>query len=277
MWTLLKIAAAVLGLYVVVTLAAYFGQRRLLYHPDPNRIAPANAGLADVREQVLAMPDGARVVAWYGKAQPGKKTLLYFHGNAGGLAERADRIRRFMSEGWGVYIMAYRGYAGSTGSPTETRNISDARLAYGALVLEGVPADSIVIYGESLGTGVAARMAAERRAAGLILESPYTSILELARSQYWYLPVQWLLADRYETDKVIAQVRVPVLILHGQKDSLIPVAMAQRLFVLANEPKKLVVLPNGWHSNLYVESNDALPAVRDWIGGLDARASATKE
>ena len=277
MWTLLKIAAAVLGLYVVVTLAAYFGQRRLLYNPDPNRIAPANAGLADVREQVLAMPDGARVVAWYGKAQPGKKTLLYFHGNAGGLAERADRIRRFMSEGWGVYIMAYRGYAGSTGSPTETRNISDARLAYGALVLEGVPADSIVIYGESLGTGVAARMAAERRAAGLILESPYTSILELARSQYWYLPVQWLLADRYETDKVIAQVRVPVLILHGQKDSLIPVAMAQRLFVLANEPKKLVVLPNGWHSNLYVESNDALPAVRDWIGGLDARASATKE
>jgi fermentation-respiration switch protein FrsA (DUF1100 family) len=277
MSTLLKIAASIVCVYLLVTLVTYLGQRRLMYFPNSARIIPAEAGLSSVSERLLHTPDGARIVVWYGKARPGQPTLLYFHGNGGGLADRAERIRRFMGQGWGVYMMAYRGYAGSTGYPTEVHNVADARLAHGALVLEGVPPESIILYGESLGTGVAARIAAERPSAGLILEAPYTSVLDIALSEYPFLPVRLLLADRYETDKVIAQVRVPLLILHGQHDDIIPVAMAHKLARLANEPKRLVVLPEAEHTDLYINGNHALPAVRDWIRSLGRRATGTKE
>jgi fermentation-respiration switch protein FrsA (DUF1100 family) len=277
MSTLVKILAAIVSVYLLVALVMYMGQRRLMYFPDAKHVLPGHAGLANVSERILNAPDGARNIVWYGKAKPGQPTLLYFHGNGGGLAERADRIQRFMGQGWGVYMMAYRGYAGSTGYPTEANNIADARRAYDALVQEGVPASSIILYGESLGTNVATRMAAEKASSGLILESPYTSVLEIALTDYPFLPVRLLLSDRYETDKVIPQVRVPVLIVHGKQDDVIPVAMAHRLVKLANEPKRLVILPEGEHSDLYLEGNNALPVVRDWIRGLGRRTSGAKE
>ena len=224
---LIKIAIGIVCVYALIACAAYFGQRRLMYFPNRDRMPPAQAGLANVEERLLRTPDGARLVAWYGKARPGQPTILYFHGNGGGLVDRAPRIERFMAEGWGVYMMAYRSYSGSTGSPSEAANVADARLAHGALVHEGVDARSIVLYGESLGSGVAARIATERPARGLILDAPYTSIVQLAAQIYPYLPVRQLLQDRYETDKVIAQVKMPVLILHGERDGIIPVAMGR--------------------------------------------------
>src|SRR6516162_5049725 len=121
---LAKLAAFALFAYAAVLLAAYFGQRRLMYFPDPERVEPSDAGLIGVCERTLAAPDGARLLAWYGKAKPDAPTLLYFHGNAGGLAVRASRIQGFMDEGWGVFMLAYRGYSGSTGSPTEAANIA---------------------------------------------------------------------------------------------------------------------------------------------------------
>ncbi|KAB2914835.1 MAG: alpha/beta hydrolase [Hyphomicrobiaceae bacterium] len=263
-----KIAAGLLCVYALLVLFAYLVQRRMIYFPDRAYVRPVQVGLANVEERVLKMPDGARVIAWYAKARPGQPTLLYFHGNGGGLADRADRFRRFMGEGWGVYMMSYRGYSGSTGAPSERAIIADARLAHGALVLEGIAPDSIILYGESLGTGVAARMAVERPSAGLILEAPYTSILDMARLSFHILPLRLLLSDRYETDKVIAQVKVPVLILHGEEDGVIPVEMGRRLARLANEPKQLVIFPEGEHSNLYVDGNNAVASVRTWIAGL---------
>jgi uncharacterized protein len=264
----IKLAVGAVCVYALVVFAAYYGQRRLMYFPDRTRTAPAQAGLANIEERTLRTPDGARIVVWYGKAKPGEPTLLYFHGNGGGLVDRAPRIERFMAEGWGVYMMAYRSYSGSSGSPSETANVADARLAYGALALEGVDPKSIILYGESLGSGVAARIATERPAAGLILDAPYTSIVELAAQVYPFLPVRYLLSDRYETDKVIGQVKVPVLILHGERDQVIPVAMGRELARLANEPKRLVTFPNGGHSDLYTNGNNALEAVRTWVVGL---------
>ncbi len=190
------------SLCVLALCAVYLGQRRLIYLPDRIRTLPAQAGLADVEERVLRTPDGARVIAWYGMAKPGQPTILYFHGNAGSLANRAPRIERFMGEGWGVYMMTYRGYGGGTGSPTEAANVADARLAYGALLLEGVEPSSIILYGESLGTGVAVRLATEREVGGVVLDAPYTSIVDVAASVYPFLPVRLLLADRYEFDQV---------------------------------------------------------------------------
>lgn len=270
---LIKLAAAVLCVYALIIVAAYFGQRRLMYFPDRARTLPAQAGLRDVEERILRAPDGTRIVAWYGKARPGRPTILYFHGNAGGLANRAPRIERFMNEGWGVYMMSYRGYSGGGGSPTEAANVADARLAYGALVQEGVDPGFIVIYGESLGSGVAVRLATERPAAGLILDAPYSSIVDVAAAAYPYLPVRWLLADRYESRKYIAQVHMPLLILHGERDRVIPVAMGRELFALANEPKRMATLADAGHSDIYIDGNPALAAVKSWIGDLKRPAA----
>jgi fermentation-respiration switch protein FrsA (DUF1100 family) len=176
-----------------------------------------------------------------------------------------------MAEGWGVYMMTYRGYGGSSGSPTEAANVADARLAYHALVKEGVPPRSIIAYGESLGTGIAVRIAAELPVAGVILDAPYTSIVELGARAYPFLPVRLLLVDRYETRKYIAGVKAPLLILHGARDGVVPVAMGRELARLAPEPKRLVIFPNGGHSDIYINGNNAIDAVRAWIATLGAR------
>ena len=266
MSVLLKIALVAGAAYLCIALAAYFGQRSLIYFPDRARASPAEEGLPGVEERTLRTPDGARVLAWYGKARPGQPTILYFHGNAGNLADRAERVRRFMGQGWGVYMMAYRGYGGSTGSPSETANVADARLAYGALVLEGVAPERIVIYGESLGTGVAARLAVERPAAGVVLEAPFTSVADVGARAYPFLPVRLLLKDRYETSAYIPQIRMPLLILHGERDRTIPVAMGRELFRLANDPKQIAIFPKGEHSDIYINGNNALDVMRGWIG-----------
>jgi uncharacterized protein len=265
----IKLALGAVAVYALVGIVAYFGQRKLMYFPDTTRVQPAQVGLAGVDERVLRTPDGERVIVWYGKAKPGQPTLLYFHGNGGSLAIRAPRIARFMDEGWGVYMMTYRGYGGGTGQPTEVNNVADARLAYGALVLEGVEPHSIIVYGESLGSGVAVRIAIERQLAGVILDAPYTSIVDVAAKAYPFLPVRTFLLDRYETVRYIANLKVPLLILHGERDDVVPVAMGRELARLANTPKRLVVFPNGGHSDLYIDGNNAIDAVRKWIGELE--------
>lgn len=269
----LKIAAGLVVAYLLVMLAGHSLQRRFLYFPSPDRVLPAQVGLTGVEERVLKTPDGARVVAWYAKAKPGQATVLYFHGNGGSLAARAPRIRAFQSEGFGIFMMSYRGYGGSSGTPSEVANVADARLAYGALRLEGVPAERLILYGESLGSGVAARVATERAAAGLVLEAPYTSILEIGQREFPYLPLSLLLTDRYETDKVIQQVHMPVLVLHGKLDGVIDFDMGQRLFALANEPKTFEAFPDGSHSDLYATGNDAMGRIVRWVQSLKLPAA----
>ena len=257
--------------YCALLVTLYLAQRRLMYHPDRARTAPASVGLALVEERTIETPDGERLVAWHGRARPGRPTLLYFHGNAWGLAARAPRIERFMGEGYGVYMMSYRSFSGSTGWPTETDNRADALLAYDALRREGVGADSIIAYGESLGTHMATRVALERPVAGLILDAPYTSIVEVAQRRFPLFPVRQFAKDRYETASVIAGLRTPLLIIHGAKDRVVPVDMGRELARLAPEPKRYVEFAHGGHSDLYVNGNDALQAVRDFVAGLGRR------
>ncbi len=268
----IKLALGAAAAYALLLVTAYLAQRKLMYFPDTMRVQPAQVGLADVEERVLKTPDGERIIAWYGQAKPGQPTLLYFHGNGGSLAIRAPRIARFMAEGWGVYMLTYRGYGGGSGKPTEVDNVADARLAYGALVLEGVPPGSIIAYGESLGSGIAVRIGIEREVAGVILDAPYTSIVDLASGAYPFLPLRAILIDRYETTKYIANLRVPLLILHGERDGVVPVEMGRELARLANEPKRLMVFPNGGHSNLYIDGNNAIEPVRRWIADLKSLA-----
>jgi uncharacterized protein len=266
----IKLAVGLAAVYGAIGAVGFVGQRKLMYFPDRHRTLPADVGLVDVEERTIETPDGARVMAWYGRARPGRPTLLYFHGNGGSLSIRAPRIARFMNEGWGVYMMTYRGYGGSTGSPSEAANMADARLAYHALLKEGVAPRSIIAYGESLGSGIAARMASELPVGGVILDAPYTSIVDVAAKAYPFLPVRQFLIDRYETTRYVGHIQAPLLILHGEQDSVVPVAMGREIARLAPEPKRLVVFPNGHHSDLYVNGNNAIDAVRSWIGSLGA-------
>lgn len=248
-----RLAMAGVGLlYALVVLAAWAGQRHLVYNPDPRGADPAAVGIAGLEQRWVEAPDGVKVVAWYGRAKSGHPTLLYFHGNSGNLERRAERFRRFMAQGWGIYMMAYRGYSGSGGVPSETGNVADARRAYADLVGTGVAARDLVLYGESLGSGVATQVAVDSPASGLILDAPFTSITDIGESRYPYLPVRLFLTHRYETIRVIGQVRMPLLVVHGEADGVVPVEMGRRVFAAAaaaTEPKRLLTLPGAGHSN----------------------------
>ncbi len=244
-FTIKVVLAVALALYAMAVVVMYAAQRRFIYFPDPARTSPAAAGLAGVEERIIATPDGEKIVAWYGKAKPGQPTLLYFHGNGGTLELRSDTIRRYLAHGRGMFMMAYRGFSGSTGAPSEAANVADAKLAYDVLIKEGVSPEDIILYGESLGTGVAIQVALEKKVQGVILDSPYTSILELASEYYPWLPVSLLLEDRYESIRYIRDVHVPIFILHGQADEVVPVDMGRRLYAAANQPKEIRTIPGG--------------------------------
>jgi fermentation-respiration switch protein FrsA (DUF1100 family) len=260
---LFKIVLTAAIAYAGLVLAAWLGQRRLMYFPDPSRISPAVAGLTGVEEHLLDVPDGTRLVTWQAAPRPGQPTLLYFHGNAGGLINRAGRFARYQGLGYGLMAMSYRGYSGSTGSPSERANIDDAILAYEALRQRGVAAENIVVYGESLGSGVAVALAAQRKVGAVVLDAPYTSIVDIAAGQYPFLPVRTLLTDRYESNALIGRVTAPVLILHGARDRIIPVAMGRDLYALAKDPKRLVIFPDGRHVDL--DDHGAVQEVQKWV------------
>lgn len=239
------------GLYCILALSLFLFQRRLIYHPALDYHTPAQADLDGVAEKRLATPDGESLIAWRAMAAPGQPTLLYFHGNAGGLIERADRIKRFQREGLGVMLLAYRGYSGSTGTPSEAALIADAQLAHDNLIAEGVKADQIVVYGESLGTGVAVQLAATRPVGAVILDAPYTGLAAIGERLYPWMPVRWFLKDKFASSEHIGAVRAPLLILHGSRDRTIPVSLGQALFEVAPSPKQMRVLEGAGHSDIY--------------------------
>lgn len=271
MKAVLKIVLVVLVLaYLGAGAFMYYAQRSFIYFPDPRRTAPAAAGLPQVVEREIRTPDGQTIIAWYGKARPGQPTLLYFHGNGGALELRNERIKKYMRLGRGIYMMSYRGFSGSTGEPTEAHNVADAKLAYEALLKEGVPPKDIILYGESLGTGVAIQVAREKKVGGVILDSPYTSIAARAQQLFPWLPVGLLLKDRYDSLKYIRDVHAPLLIMHGDRDAVIPVAMGKELFAAANEPKELAIIKGGGHEDHYMFGS--YDRINGWIDRLRAGA-----
>ncbi|CAN2535189.1 putative+protein [Methylocapsa aurea] len=257
-WALL----ATVCVYVLAAAGLGLFQRRLLYLPDTRHIPPHEAGLDGVEELPLATADGETIVAWRAPPREGRPVLLYFHGNAGGLVDRVARFRNFIGEGYGFLAIAYRGYAGSSGTPTQDGLMRDAEAAYDAAREAYAPA-RIVIVGESLGSGVATRLAARREAAALVLDSPFTSAADVAASRYGFLPVRWLMLDHFRSDLAIRNVHMPVLIVHGDQDGVVPIALGRRLFELANEPKSFIRVPGGQH--LVVGLANVFPRVARWV------------
>jgi fermentation-respiration switch protein FrsA (DUF1100 family) len=237
--------------YAAICAVAYFGNRLFMYFPDPARIPPAAAGLAGVEEIEITAADGVTLIAWHAPARGHHPVVLYFHGNGANSANRAEKIERIIGSGFGIFYLNNRGYGGSGGKPTEKSNVADAIVAYDYLIAHGVPADRIVAYGESLGSGQAVPLAAKRRVAAVVLEAPLTSTVDVGRRVYFWLPLRWLVTDRYDNEHNIRAVTAPVLILHGERDSIVPVSMGRRLYDAAKEPKRLELLPRGGHNDLF--------------------------
>lgn len=250
---LIAAALVVAGLYVAMLAVLYFGQRQLIYPADPTHETPAQAGLEGiVTETELTTPDGVRLIAWEVKPAPGQPTLLYFHGNGGGLNGRTQRFRRFAEAGIGVFMPAYRGYSGSGGSPSETALIADARLAYDHLKARGLDPKQIVAYGESLGTGVAVQLATLRPVAAVVLDAPYTRLAAIGQQRYPFIPVRMFLKDQYASIDYITNIRAPLLVIHGTADRTIPMEQGRELFEAANPPKELRILQGAGHSDIYL-------------------------
>ncbi len=239
------------GTYIAICVAGYFGNRLFMYFPDPSRYTPAEAGLEGVEELEIAAADGTTLVAWRAPAQEGKPTILYFHGNAGNAAGRAEKLERIRADGYGFLYLNARGYGGSAGRPSEKDNVADAVTAYETLTADGVAPEEIVLYGESLGSGQAVRLGGMRPVKAVILEAALTSTVDIARQTYFWLPLKLILTDQYRNVDNIRAVSAPLLILHGERDEIIPVDHARQIFEAANEPKRLELMPAGMHNDLY--------------------------
>lgn len=248
-----------LKLFVVLGLVGYLGmlgalylrQRALMYPRDPAKADIATASLVAAQEATVVTADGERLVAWIVPPRADKPVLLYFHGNAGNLARagRTGRFRALTEDGTGLLAISYRGYGGSTGSPTELGLLQDARAAYGAAA-DRFGAGRLVGYGESFGTGVVLKLAVEAPLQAVVLEAPYLSTAAVAQEAYPYVPVGLLMKDQFRSDEIIGRVKVPLLVLHGERDHIIPFAQGEALYGLANPPKRLVRFPEGRHEDL---------------------------
>jgi uncharacterized protein len=248
--------------YGAIAALAYFAQRSLQYFPERARTAPAAAGFPQAEEIELVTSDGERVIAWHVPPRGDKPVVLYFQGNGGALNLRAERFARIVADGTGLLALSYRGYGGSTGSPTEAGLLRDGEAIY-AYAAARYPPERLVLYGESLGTGVAVALAAEHKVGKVILESPFTSAVDIGAASYPFLPVRLLMRDRFRSDERIAKVTAPVLVLHGERDTVVPIGYGERLYALISAPKKFVRFREGHHSDL--DSHGAQAAVRDFL------------
>ena len=183
--------------------------------------------------------DGLTLTAWYrAPAAPGGAVIVHFHGNAGHRGDRAPLMRPYLDAGFGVLLTDYRGYGGNPGKPTEAGLYADGRAALAYLAGRGVAADRVVLYGESLGTAVAVRLATEQRVGAVVLEAPFTSAVDIGAAAYPFVPVRWLMLDRFNSLSRIAHIGAPLLVLHGGMDATVPIAHGRRILAAAAEPKE---------------------------------------
>lgn len=248
---MLNLFLALAGIFALFVIVGRLLHRYFIYIPDRTRVPPRDAGLPGAEEVAFKAADGTKLIAWYQPARGARPTLLYFTGNSGNVAKRAGKIRTIAADGYGVFMLNYRRYGGSEGKPTEARIAADAVSAYDYLRGLGVAPHDIVAYGESLGTAVATRLALQRHVESLVLEAPFTSVLAIAKLLWKYFPLDLIMVDQYRTIDRIGQVTAPLFIVHGARDSIIPLDHARHVFHAASEPKKLVVVPQADHNDLF--------------------------
>lgn len=252
-----EIALVLIALYLFVAGGMFFMQRSYMYFPD--RQNPGDPASFNLRMQVVKVrtSDGLELSGWFAPpSEEGKPVVILFHGNAGNIALRAGKTRAFLDRGYGYLLAEYRGYGGNPGTPTE-----DGLYADGRAWIESVKPYPFVLWGESLGSGIATRMATEFTPLAIVLEAPFTRTADVGQLVYPYLPVSLLIRDRYDSIARIKKINAPLLIVHGEFDNVVPVSLGRKLFENAAEPKEFVILPGAGHNNLFdfgiVEVTDA--------------------
>lgn len=260
------LAAAMLA-YLGLAGVLYAQQRQILFRPDPTRVDPAAVGFARAREVALNAPGAPRLIGWHvPPADAARPVLLYLHGNAANIGRRASRFAELTRGGDGLLALSWRGYGGSEGTPSERGFHEDVAQALAFLKREGIGSDRIVLFGESLGTGMAVMTAARMAAAGappraLILDSPYESIAAIAADRYWWMPVRLLISDPFRADLAAPKVTTPTFAIHCVDDWITPYAGAKRLLALLGGPKEFVTVESRCHvPSLRGRGSEALAA-----------------
>jgi len=224
-------------IYFFITITTYIFQRDLLYKPTENNYY-GDKILVSIQKIKIKTTDNIELISWYHKKNTSEyKTILFLHGNAGSLENRIHKINHFKDMNINFLIIAWRGFSGNKGQPSEQGLYNDANSAVEWLKSNGVLEQNIIIYGESLGTGIATEISQNRNFAGIILESPFTSMIAAGKDKYPYLPIKILLKDKYESDKKIKNIKSPILVMHGKADSIVPFSMGKKIYELANQPK----------------------------------------
>ena len=241
---------SVLG-YAMMCAYLYLFQRTIMYHPDAKYSAPSPSLLPDMQEVDITTSDKLTLRSWYQPPRTtGSPTIVFLHGNRGGLTERTETYCDIVSAGYGVLALDYRGYSGNPGSPSEHGLYADGRAAMAFLHTRDTPPERVILMGHSLGTGVAVQLATEYPVRALVLLAPYTAIAEIGASRYWYAPVSVLLEDRFDSLSKAGNVTAPVFIFHGKQDETIPYEQAKRLYAAFHAPKKLMLFTHKDHNGL---------------------------
>ena len=269
MYLLSRVIVTGLAVYAGLSLYLYVFQENYIYFPDlPSRevdASPTDAGLP-FESLKIRTEDGEMLDGWFVPAPAGRGTLLYLHGNGGNIGHRVDIIRTFHSLGFGVLIFDYRGYGRSTGKPSEEGTYRDALAAWNYLTQERrIPAQHIVLFGESLGGSIAAWLAERHPPRALVIYAAFTSVPDMAKVLYPFLPTGLIARYRYDTRAALARVHSPLLILHSTEDEIIPYSHAQELLTIAPEPKKLVSLRGGHNDAIFVSGDIFEQALKEFL------------
>ena len=232
-----KFIISIFAIYFVLLIFLYFYQRKLLYHPTVNSYNEINNLIPKIEKVNIPTSDNHKLLGWFHKKDISKKTILFLNGNAGSLEDRIYKLNHFENFDLNFLIIAWRGFNGNSGKPSEQGLYDDAKSAVSWLKSIGIKEEKIILYGESLGAAVVIEIAQNKKFAGIVLESPFTSMVEIGKKYYPIFPVSFLLKDRYESINKIKKIYFPVLVMHGKKDSIVPFEMGKKIYTSANSPK----------------------------------------
>lgn len=249
---MIKYIISAFFIYLVFGLIIFLFQRKILFNISGKPNKPEDYELSNIKELKIKTSDGVDLLAWYSKPNINQPMLVYFHGNSFDIGERAYRIKRYINNGWGVLLLAWRGYSGNLGKPTERNLYIDGETAI-KWIIDNLNYDyeNLIIYGESLGCAVAVELGTRYKFKSIILEAPFTSAPDIARKRYKIYPVKYLVLDKFDNYSKIDKILSPVLIISGTKDEVIPHSHSKKLFLKANNPKKNLFIDEAMHNNLY--------------------------
>ena len=244
----LKIIGIIVIIYLIIVFYVYFKQRSLLYVPNIDKYSDEEL-VINVDEGFIENSDGNKLRSVFFKNPNNtNNTLLMFHGNAGPIENRFYKLNKLSKYNQNILLISWRSYSGNEGKPTEKGLYDDAMSAIKWLQTKGYKKEEIIIYGESLGTAVSIEIVQNEPFKGLILEAPFTSMVDAAKYHYPYLPVSWMLKDRYLSKDKIQNINIPLFVMHAKGDTIVPFWMGERIFELANKPKM----------NYFIEENEHL-------------------